>query len=425
MARKPGKLFVIMAAILPLTTASVEAAAADFKGTIKIANVGDYSGPAAKGSGAMRDAIQDYTRYLNESKGGIAGYKLEVEPFDSKFDLNVMLAAYKRYFDQLKVKFMFSEVAGALPTSMKLANQKKFVLMATSGHPKYTILSKEDEQEGKENYFFIHTPVIVTRMASAVEWIKQDWKSKGKTGIPKIAGFNFDNEGGHMAATAARIYTERAGFTWMGSTYSALRITNAVSQVAVLKKWDVDYILGAGGLGQALTVFVKELQRMKFNPIVMHHSELGTAYLETKDPAFEGHLAYQYTLDWPNTENEEVARMHALNKKWHPEVKFRMPLYVSAWHGAMIFSEALRRAVVTYGVDNMSGPNIKAAFETIKDFDVGGLSSPVSYSKADHQGSHSLRWVRCEKGRLVPVGPFVKGAPFTDEERNYNYWLKD
>lgn len=162
---------MITGLVLTLTLLGGQASA-EFKGTIKIANVGDYTGPAAKSSSAMRDGIQDYVRYLNEKKDGIAGYKLVVEPFDTKFDPNLMLRAYKRYYEELKVKFLYSEIASLLPAAMKLANDEKFVLMCTSGVPKYTMLSKEDEKAGKDNYFFIHTPDIPARLASAVEWIK-------------------------------------------------------------------------------------------------------------------------------------------------------------------------------------------------------------------------------------------------------------
>ena len=417
-------LFMVTGLILALTVGP-GMALAEFKGTIKIANVGDYTGPAAKSSSEMRDGIQDYARYMNEKKGGIAGYKLVVEPYDTKFDPNVMLRAYKRYYEELDVKFLYSEIASLLPAAMKIANDKKFVLMCTSGVPKYTTLSKEDEKAGKNNYFFIHTPDIPLRLASAVEWIKQDWKAKGKKGVPKISGFNLDTEAGHMATTAGRIYTERAGFKWMGGTYHERSITDAVSQVALFKKWGVDYVIGAGDLDQPLTVLVKELARMNIKPIVMQHTCLGTAYLQTKDPAFEGHMSYQYCLAWPDTDNPEIAKIHALNKEWHPDVKSRVPLYVTAWHGAMIFCEALRRGVEKYGVENLNGPNIRASFETIKDFDVGGLSEPITYTNWDHQGNHALRWSVCKDGKLVPAGPFVKTKPLTDEERDYKYWLKD
>jgi hypothetical protein len=73
-------------------------------------------------------------------------------------------------------------------------------------------------------------------MASAAECIKQDWKSRGKIGVPKIGWFDFDNENGHMCTAARRIYIERAGFQLMGDTYHEKSVTDAVSQVAFLKK---------------------------------------------------------------------------------------------------------------------------------------------------------------------------------------------
>jgi hypothetical protein len=158
----------------------------------------------------------------------------------------------------------------------------------------------------------------------------------------------------------------------------------------------------------------------------MGNTSYATAYMESgHHPAFEGDMSYQNTLGWDNTDNAVVALMHKLNQKWHPDVKFRAPIYVDCWQGAMIFCEVLRRAIDQYGIKNMTGPNIKKTFETIKEFDVGGLSTPITYTTWDHQGNHSLRWVRYEKGKLIPVTPFVKTPTLSDEERDYKYWLKD
>lgn len=424
MLGKIGKWFGLTVIMLTLVLAAGPTRAAEFKGTLKVGHITDLTGPAAATCRDVTAGIQGYVRYINEEKGGLSGYKLVVEDFDSKIDSNLLLSATKRYCDELDVKFIYTELASIFIPAIDIAQKKKVVMMCTSGHPKYTILSKEDEKAGKQNYHFIHTPTVVGRMALAVDWIKEDWKKRGKEGLPKIAGINMDNEAGHMTASASRVYTERAGFKWLGSVYLEKQITDAVSQVSILKKWGADYVIGAVITGQPLLVFIKDLHRMKFKPQVMHHGTLISVYLNSLHPGFEDQMAYQYSIDWTDTDNAEVQLMHKLEKKWNNKEKYT-PYYVVGWHAAMIFSEALRRAVDKFGPDKMTGPNIKWAFETLKNFDVKGLSDPITYTPWDHQGNHSIRWVKFQKGKLIPVSEFKTAPQLSDEERDYKYWLKN
>ena len=398
-----------------------------FKGTLKIVEIEDFSGPVAKSCFEIRDGVLDYVRYMNEKKGGIAGYKLEIETYDCKYDPALMIPAVKRYADELEVKFIYSAIVAAVQAALDIANEKKCVLMGMSSSVNQAILSVEDEAAGKENYFFATTPVTPFRMSSAIEMIKMDWAKKGKAGVPKIGGFNLDSELGHMATTGGRIYTEAAGFKWVGATYHDKSIMDAVSQVATLKRWGADYVVGAHDYDQPLMVFCKELARQNYRPTVLQHTPIGTVYLTTKDPALEGHMTYQYSLAWPDTSNSEIALMHKLNQEWHPEVmkKGRIPLYTAGWMGAKIFCEGLTRAVKTYGAENMTGPNIKKAFETIRDWDTNGFSPPITFTSWNHQGSRGLRWVKLEGGKLVPISGFIMGPEFSPKERNSKYWLQD
>ncbi|MBU2549355.1 MAG: ABC transporter substrate-binding protein [Proteobacteria bacterium] len=423
MVGKISKLLGLAVLISTLVLSAGPVAAEQFKGTLKVGHITDLTGPAAKTCRDVTAGIQGYVRYINEEKGGVDGYKLVVEDFDSKIDSNLLLSATKRYCDELDVKFIYTELASIFIPAIDIAQEKKVVMMCTSGHPKYTVLSKEDEKAGKENFHFIHTPTVVGRMALAIEWIKDDWKKKGKAGAPKIAGLNMDNEAGHMTSTASRVYAERAGFKWVGAVYLESSSKEAVSQVSTLKKWEADYVIGAVMTGAPLMVFIKDMYRMKYKPQVMHHGTLISQYLATLHPGFEDQMAYQYCIDWTDTDNAEVQLMHKLEKKWNNKEKYS-PYYVVGWHAAMIFTEALRRAVEKFGPDKLTGPNIKWALESLNNFDVKGLSDPITYTTWDHQGNRSIRWVKFEKGKLVPVSGFKTAPELTDDERDSKYWLQ-
>lgn len=56
--------------------------------------------------------------------------------------------------------------------------------------------------------------------------------------------------------------------------------------------------------------------------------------------------------------------------------------YIKSWTSMLVMAEALKRAKKA---GKLNGPGLKAALETIKDFNTGGLTAPITYSPTDHR----------------------------------------
>jgi len=89
--------------------------------------------------------------------------------------------------------------------------------------------------------------------------------------------------------------------------------------------------------------------------------------------------------------------MQDVQTKYHGKVLMEEE-YVVGWAEIAVTCEAIRRAVAEVGYENVSGPAIKEAFDSIRDFDVYGLVN-ISYTLEDHRGSTkaALYQVRGEK----------------------------
>ena len=62
----------------------------------------------------------------------------------------------------------------------------------------------------------------------------------------------------------------------------------------------------------------------------------------------------------------------------------------------MIMWEGLKRASA------LDGPSVKAALETIKDFDTGGLTAPVTFTPTDHRPNTTLNINKIDsEGKIV------------------------
>jgi branched-chain amino acid transport system substrate-binding protein len=85
--------------------------------------------------------------------------------------------------------------------------------------------------------------------------------------------------------------------------------------------------------------------------------------------------------------------------------------YTQGWWTFAAFAEGMRR-VLAAG-DELTGANIKAALETFSDYEMGGVTAPVTFTPTDHRGSKGLRIFRVEDGTWMPFTDFVQapGAP--------------
>jgi branched-chain amino acid transport system substrate-binding protein len=77
--------------------------------------------------------------------------------------------------------------------------------------------------------------------------------------------------------------------------------------------------------------------------------------------------------------------------------------YVRGWSYVMVWSEALKRADKA---GKLNGPGIRAALETLKDFDLGGLTPAVTYGPDDHRSTTSVSLYQVKGGKLEKVKDF-------------------
>jgi branched-chain amino acid transport system substrate-binding protein len=401
--------------------------ATKFKGTITIGDASDITGPAGKSASQMSQGLADWLRYQNEYLGGVEGYKIEAQVVDTKFDSQNLINTYNRFIDEGKV-LIYSGVGYCVPATTEVCNRRKVPTIGSSGTVTQAIMTP-DEAKKRDNYFFQMSPVTASRMDILVKFCMDDWKKKGKKGKPRFGTFMCDTQNGHEAATAVRIYATKLGGEFTIHTFHAPSITDAKSQVTALRNAKVDYILNGPDYDQPLTVFALELQRQttkSWKPTYVGHTDFATAYIDTKNKAFEGHYSYQYCLDWADVNEPIVKWVREINKMWHPNVKDRPFLYMTGVQAGMVISETFKRAIQKYGDPaKLDGVKVRETMETLKGFDPMGISGKVTYSQYDHQGVTSLRIAECKNKTMVPATKFIEADPLEPAERDGKYWLKD
>src|SRR5437763_863145 len=78
-------------------------------------------------------------------------------------------------------------------------------------------------------------------------------------------------------------------------------------------------------------------------------------------------------------------------------------IYVRGWVYVLVWTEALKRADKA---NALNGPGVKAALETFKDYDLGGLTNPITYSSTDHRPSTRTPIYMVKGGKLVKIAAY-------------------
>ena len=96
--------------------------------------------------------------------------------------------------------------------------------------------------------------------------------------------------------------------------------------------------------------------------------------------------------------------------------------YMASWAQSLIIAEILKKALKNVGYDVLAKGDVEAwqAIETqgiqkLKDYDVGGLQGPVSYTPGDNRLGKSLRIFQVKKGVITAITDWME-APLIKYE---------
>ncbi len=84
----------------------------------------------------------------------------------------------------------------------------------------------------------------------------------------------------------------------------------------------------------------------------------------------------------------------------------RDAVYVRGWASTLVITEGLKRADKA---GQLNGEGIKKAFETLSNFDMGGLACNVTYTAGDHRACTTTPIYEIKNGTLVKIKDYDVG----------------
>jgi branched-chain amino acid transport system substrate-binding protein len=177
------------------------------------------------------------------------------------------------------------------------------------------------------------------------------------------------------------------------------------SEVLQLKKVNPDYVIFQGFVLAPIPEVIRATKDFGLKTKFMGTFwSMDKTIIDKLGPDADGYMgvnpyAYFYEETAPG-----IAAMRAWNQKAHPEAKYQPNSYIQGWFTGMVYVEAVRR-VVAAGKP-VTGENLAAMIDTIKDWDTGGVSGKVTFT--DHKaGVGRVYKANAQKGIFEPASDWI------------------
>ncbi|OGP52964.1 MAG: hypothetical protein A2Y65_05310 [Deltaproteobacteria bacterium RBG_13_52_11] len=398
-------LVICMVALSPLFPASAQP-----KKILYVGGTQSLTGPFAEDSAAVLAAIQDYVKYVNETKM-LAPWRTEKFPADITLEVmwrddELKPAKALPIYEELKAKGMMVYRISGSPIALALKDRLwddriGATSMATGPYlmtPPQTI--------------FTYYPIYTDCLAAIADWFKINWKEARK---PRVAYLTADNAMGRsIEIPEMKAYLKKIGYEFVGTQYVPLVPTSPpTTQLSWLKENKVDLALGVM-INPGAQPTVKEMVRLGMGPNQPYKMTFGTAspghavvFAKAMGELGDGYVCAGSFPSWDDPA-PGVKFMKEAQKSSHPDKFVDHIMYEGGFLEAMIQVEALRLALKEYPFEKLKPFRVLySGFYKIKNLDTGGISSTsLTYGVGQIEGVSKVRIDQVQKGKVVRVGTY-------------------
>lgn len=386
------KLHICLVAIMAVLLLIACEAAKPTK-TIKVGAAINMTGPASSWGKFHAKGQQDYFRYVNEVKGGVAGSKIEMILVDTAYKVPEAVAAVQKFAQQDKVDMIATWGAGEGLAAKPIVQRYKIPTINYS--TSWEILEKPI------GYMYLPFGSYKMDCQAVLEYVKAIHKGKG---VPKVGLLTYNNAYGRSIHEPSKEYAKKLNIDIVAIEEFPPKTVDLNTELLRLQKAGAEYIF-IQMLPSAIITAFKSADRINYQPLF-----LGT--WTSTDPDFfkmskgliRDRLVIQFPGGLPTDDNEGIKIMKELWTRYKTVEAFD----AAYWEGVavgMIMERAFIRAHEKSKVINAE--TINAAMESFKDEDFGGLIPKVTYTADDHGASFTARMVKVtEEGSFVPLTNF-------------------
>ncbi len=365
--------------ILALTVLALVVSFGTASAAYKVGLLSDLTGPTSSVGTPYADGIKAYVAWLNEN-GGIAGEPVELIQVDYAYNVQQALAAYKR-FTSSGIVAMQGWGTGDTEALVKFVAKDKVPVFSAS-------YSAHLMDPAKAPYNFTAAPDYSTQGRAGLKYLREAWK---EARAPKLAFVFPDNPYGSVPIPAMKEFAQELGFEIVGQENVDLKAIDATPQLLSLKKAEPDFVW-TGGTTPSTAVIMKDAQKLGMTCTFLTNIWSSDENIfKLAGEAANGHFGLQGGVIY----GQDVPGMKLIRELTGDQAQ--MTHYVRGFVSAMVMCEGMKMAKAA---GEVTGESIKAALETMRDFDPMGLAPAISYFADDHRSNLSVNITAFAGGKL-------------------------
>lgn len=398
---------VLLAAWAAAACGDGRSGAGDADDVVKVGAIFDLTGPTADVGTDYARGMTAYVEWAN-ARGGIEGRRIDLISQDYAYRVDRAEQLYRQFVSEGVVVFMGWGTGDTEALHTRVAEDQVPFSSAS--------LSHRLGDPTQAPYNFLVATSYSDQFRIALDWIARDWAARSPSAEasgddgPKVALLhNASPFGLSPARQGGADYARERGIdlTLYEMARAAMDYTAEFSRI---RQSGAQYVVIQNTSGPA-AVALRDARSLGMEQTFVCLNWCANALLaRLAGEASEGVLGTipyaPLSVDAPGT---RVIREHL--EAAGESVEGRTNAFTQGWWTLAVFAEAMRQVLASG--EELSGPAVKEALESFRDFDMGGATVPLTFTPDDHRGAKGLRMFRVEDGMWAPFTEFLQAPPWT------------
>ncbi len=369
------------------------------EGAIKVGAIFDLTGPTSDVGTLFSEGIRDYVKWANQ-EGGIDGRPVELVYQDYQYKVDQAELLYSQFVQEGVVAFMGWGTGDTEALQGRVAEDKIPFASASFSH----VLGDPSEAP----YNFLLGTSYSDQLFIILDWIKENHVGDGAPSValmhhPSPFGMSPYEQGG-------KDYADKLGIALVAHEMSA-GTTDLTAELTNVRESGAGYVVFQN-TSTPVALALRNAASMGYEPKFFCLNWCTNGVL-TELAGEDAEGVYGSVLYSPP--GEGVVGLDAADaflRAQGSSMEEKGLLYGQGWWMMAVFIEGIRETVAAG--EELSGENIRQALESIRDFDTGGVTQPISFSQTNHRAMRSMRIYEVRDGKWAPVSDFLSSAGNAD-----------
>jgi len=360
---------------------------------IKAGAVINLTGPASTWGQFHAKGQQDYTRYINEVKGGIAGNKINLTVVDHAYKVPEALKFVKQFCTSDKMDMIATWDAGSGIMAKPIIQKYKV--------PNINYSTYQGILKPPVDYAYLPFGSYVMDSYAVLGYIKAI--HKGST-PPKVGLLTYNNAYGKSIHEPSQEYAKKNQIDIVAIEEFPPKTLDLNTELLRLKEKGAEYIF-MQCLPSAIIMALQAADRVSYNvPFFGTWTSTDPDFFKRGAGLIRGRMHMQFPGCLPGDGTPGIKLIEDLMARYKTVDKFDC----SYWEGIVIgaiMARAFQRAHDKLG--KVDSESINTGLETFQNEDFGGLIPNITYTSNDHSGSFTARIVKINEDQtLKPLTKF-------------------